>query len=376
MILNGTEIRSVHRSFGSVVELSERRRAIYRLTLEMVPHRADGHLPWDTTVPHDVLDNPLVRAHLGGVLGGTVEYDPGRVRSVREFAEVLDVGPFQESLVHLFARRDAAHALDPALMRIGAGLGQVDLGTAPSALVLSDSALFEPVRALLADGVRLALDVAPELAGDLLPHVTLLAVVREGAAGRLGSASLREFPGLIVMPEPQSALEVAEALVHEGAHVKFFDMAMTCSMLAAGVTERFRPGWAPPDAAAWPIEQTVAAFHAYCCLAAFHEALQARGEFTLHDHSLLPLAADRAGAIGQFLLSRGGHLGPDGQALVGRMTRQEFAAPAARTDATDLVRRALRAESSVLCSKCGEWTLLMQWTNPATIAWVPSSQMA
>ena len=225
------------------------------------------------------------------------------------------------------------------------------------------------------EGLRFALNVASDLVSDLLPHVVLLAVVRTSVASRLGSASLREFPGLIVLPEPDSALEVAEALVHEGAHVKFFDMAMTCSLLVAGGTCRFRPPWASRDAAAWPFEQTVAAYHAYCCLAAFYEALCRWGAFDLHDHSLLPHAQGRADVIGDFLLDCGADLGPDGQALVGGLAGREFAVAAARTDATDLIQLAVLSDSSVLHSNCGRWTLLMRWTDPVTLAWVPSCQL-
>lgn len=375
MTSTGVEIRSVHASFGSVHELSDRRRALYRLALETASRRSAGDgsptsAPVADPTP-DVLDNPVVRGHLGAVLGGVAEYDPDRVRSIREWADVLEVDSGPEYRVHLAARRGAVPALGPALIRIGVGPGAVEPGT----LLLTGSEAFEPTRQRLADGVRLALDVAPELVGDLLPHVALLAVVPAAVAGRLGSASLREYPGLIVLPEPRSALEVAEALVHEGAHVKFFDLAMTCSLLATGGADRFRPPWASPDAAAWPFEQTVAAFHAYCCLAAFHEALVAQGDPDLHAHSLLPLAAERADVIGRFLLDRGGHLGPDGQEFVGRLAGRDFGTPAARTDATELIRRARRDESSVLSRDCGDWTLLMQWTEPVTMAWVPSSQL-
>lgn len=380
MTLTGAEIRSVHASFGSVDELSDRRRALYRLALETASRRSAGDVgppsaPAADPTP-DVLDNPVVRGHLGAVLGGVAEYDPDHVRSIREWADVLEVASRPEYCVRLAARRDAVPALDPALTRIGVGPGKVAPGVEPGTLLLTDSEAFEPTRRRLTDGVRLALDVAPELVGDLLPHVALLAVVPAAVAGRLGSASLREYPGLIVLPEPKSALEVAEALVHEGAHVKFFDLAMTCSMLAVGEADRFRPPWASPDAATWPFEQTVAAFHAYCCLAAFHEALVAPGDPDLHVHSLLPLAAERADVIGRFLLDRGGHLGPDGQEFVGRLAGRDFGVPAARTDTTELIRRALHDDSSVLSSDCGHWTLLMRWTKPVTIAWVPSSRLS
>jgi hypothetical protein len=47
----------------------------------------------------------------------------------------------------------------------------------------------------LVDGIELAVRMAPMLALDLLPHVSLFAVLSREAAGRLGSASAHEFPG-------------------------------------------------------------------------------------------------------------------------------------------------------------------------------------
>ena len=57
-------------------------------------------------------------------------------------------------------------------------------------------------------------------------------------SGRLGSASAREFPGLVLFPEPQTALEVAEALIHEGAHQKFFDLRDDPGDLRSAVGQR------------------------------------------------------------------------------------------------------------------------------------------
>ena len=99
-----------------------------------------------------------------------------------------------------------------------------------SPLILNGSRQFAAVVHTLTSGIELAVSVAPELALDLLPHVALFAVVDSECSGQLGSASLREFPGLILLPEPRSSVEVAEALIHEGAHQKFFDLAMTRSV--------------------------------------------------------------------------------------------------------------------------------------------------
>ena len=341
------DIQRVHSSFGQVDELVERRRAIYELALDL----AD---PLSSAVRTEVLDNPAVRAHLGEVLSGAAEYDARHLQSVNELARIgmVDMAP---GVVRVAATSDAAQTLDGGLRRLGAGLGGLDDETGPPALVLATSAAFDGAVKMLGDGVRLALDIAPELVGDLLPHVALFAVLSTASAGRLGSASVREFPGLILLPEPRSALEVAEALVHEGAHQMFFDLVLTRSILGASGGQRFAPPWAADGAPAWPFEQVVAAFHAYSCLAALARTLGGRA---LHAGSLLPVAAERGEVLGSWLHERGGHiLGVDGQALVGALTGRSFDAPAAPTDGTEAMSRMARTGLRIVSRRCGNWTL-------------------
>lgn len=109
------------------------------------------------------------------------------------------------------------------------------------------------------------------------------------------SASSRYFPGLVVIAQPSTPFEVAEALVHEGAHEKFFDLAITRSFfdMNSDTVEEFAPSW---SGARWPMEQVFAAWHAYQCLAQFAESGVSGGP-----DSLLPLARERSSELGSWL---------------------------------------------------------------------------
>lgn len=362
MSLTAGEIRRLHASFGRVDEIVERRRTIYRLTLELASVR-DGIA--DGLLDAAVVDNPAVRAHLAGVLGGTGDLDLRQVRAL-DGPVVADVGG---SSLRLTAGAETARSLREALERLGADLDDPGFADRADALVLAGSAAFDAVERTVVEGVELARDIAPELVDDLVPHVALLAVLHADAAGRLGSASVREFPGLVLLPEPRISLEVAEALVHEGAHQKFFDLAMTADVLAVPPVERFSPPWSG-DGAAWPFEQCVAAFHAYCCLAAFAERLPA--DVALHDYSLLPVAHERAEVIGDWLADRGAHLGVDGQAFVGGLRREGFTAAPASSTVVEAVARMSDSPEQIARRRCGDRTLVLQLTRPAALLWMPA----
>ncbi len=367
MALTAGEIQRLHSAFGSVDEILDRRRAIYRLTLQMASVRTDDRLPDDALSPA-VVDNPAVRAHLADVLSGTRDLDMRQVRALDE-PVVVPGDDTAGTSVRLAASAAAARSLRGALDRLGAELDEPDFAVEPDALVLASSDAFEPVMRMVVEGVELAFDIAPELVGDLVPHVALLAVLKADAAGRLGSASVREFPGLVLLPEPRAPLEVAEAIVHEGAHQKFFDLAMTRSILATPPAERFSPPWSS-EGAMWPFEQCVAAFHAYCCLAAFAEKVP--GDVALHDHSLLSAATTRAGTIGAWLADHGDALGHDGQAFVGGLNRSGFTIPPAPTDVAEALLEMEASPERVARRRCGDRTLVMQLTRPALVLWVPT----
>jgi hypothetical protein len=291
---------------GDVDDLIEQRRALYSVAIELAAGPQPDPGP-------EVLDNPIVRAHLGAVLGGSVAYDAD------ELSPLSDLGDSAASTDRVSVRlASAAHserALSAALLRVAEELGRY--GDVRPTLVTEGMANLAQVQARLADGVTLALRVAPKLVSDLLPHVALFAVFVQDGMERLGSASVREVPGLILLPQPDSIIEVAEALVHEGAHQKFFDLAMTRFLFAEHYHRAplFIPPWAPAEAPAWPLEQVFAAFHAYCCLSAFAAEPQfPAGQ--LHEYSLFPMAPERSMVIGGWLLEQGAFLGVDGHLLV------------------------------------------------------------
>ncbi len=364
MSLTAGEIRRLHTSFGRVDEIVERRRTIYRLTLELACAR-DG-VASDDLLDLAVVDNPAVRAHLAGVLAGTHDLDLRQVRPLDEPAVAYDVAG---SSLRLTTGVETARSLRGALERLGADLDEPGFADRADALVLAGSAEFDAVERVIVEGVELAADVAPELVDDLVPHVALLAVLRADAAGRLGSASVREFPGLVLLPEPRTPLEVAEALVHEGAHQKFFDLAMTGDLLAAPPVERFSPPWSG-DGASWPFEQSVAAFHAYCCLSALADCVP--GDLALHDYSLLPSAQGRAKVIGDWLAGYGAHLGLDGQAFVGGLRRDAVTIVPQSSKIAEVVAEMDGSSEQIAWRRCGDRALVLQLTRPAALFWMPA----
>ena len=366
------DIQRIHTHFGRADELVERRRTIYRLAVELADPQVDSR----EDLPAAVVDNPVVRAHLGEVLGGVAEYDTRHLSSMDELAVLRYVtwgngAASQDVLVRIASGGSAERALEGALRGLGAGLASD--GIADPVLVRDGSASSDRATEMIVAGVALALDVAPELAGDLLPHVAMFAVLRADSAGRLGSASVREFPGLIILPEPRSASEVAEALVHEGAHQKFFDLALTRRILGDQHSLRFTPPWAPDGRSPWPFDQCVAAFHAYCCLSVFGSAWDYVDG--LHADSLLPVATERAAVLGDWLHEHGGALGPDGQDLVALLTGATFGVPPALTDATEPVAHPTSSGRNATRG-CGDWTLSMQLSQPVQIVWIPNASVS
>ncbi len=161
-------------------------------------------------------------------------------------------------------------------------------------------------------GVRLLRRLVPATADDLLAHVSMLAVLKRETSGGVVSASSRYVPGIVLIDEPATPIEVAEALVHEGAHEKFFDLAITREFLDARAedVEWFETSWSQ---ARWPLEQTFAAWHAYTCLARFFTSC---GTEQLGADSLLPKARERAEEIGKWLFAHELDLRADARRLL------------------------------------------------------------
>lgn len=364
MPLDAGELSRVHEALDAPTDLIEQRRAVYTMAVRLL---SNSTLP---DPPADVLDNPLARGELGEALTGAADFRADCLQSLDELVAdgySIAVDGFE---VRLASTEVAAVALRPALRRVADELGRHgDEAWMATALVEGDDRTVKAWRALVT-GVRMAVHVAPDLARDLLPHVALFAVSACEASDRFGSASAREYPGLILLPEPESALEVAEALIHEGAHQKFFDLALTKTIFGrrTRTAPPFRPSWAAPDAPDWSIEQAFAAFHAYVCLGVFGEAGHATFERELahQPHSLLPTAQGRSVEIGEWLLEQGGRLGPHGHMLLERLLGR---APA-EVPANEIEQLERRLVEGAEVARCGSRALVGRRRDSVELYWI------
>lgn len=295
---------ALHAAIAPAQTLVDERRTLYRLAVRLF---APG-----TQLSDNLLDHPIVRYEIGRALAGKGDLDPELLHRVAAL-RVRDAG------LPVAADPRAADLLEAPLRIIAPP------GVAPLPLTEADGERFGAALEIVADGIRLLRRLVPETADDLLAHVSMLAVLKKDTSGGVVSASSRYVPGIVLMDEPVTPMEVAEALVHEGAHEKFFDLAITREFLTAHAedVEFFETSWSH---ARWPLEQTFAAWHAYSCLAQFFESC---GDEQLGPFSLLPKARERADEIGRWLISHEDDLRPDARWLLGALTgRQTGAEPA------------------------------------------------
>jgi hypothetical protein len=366
MGIDRSRVVAAHAVLGDVEQLLTMRRAVYSAAVELffgpeAAARAGG----------DLLDNPCVRAHLAQLLAGRSRPDPDRLTSIDALLAGRPAagreGPPLPVAASAPARLLLAGALEEVRRELAAHGDHSPAGT----LLTVDDPDFGAAQRVLTAGIELARDVVPELAVDLLPHVALYGMVTPDAAGRLGSASLRDWPGLIVLPRPRRPSEAAEALLHEGAHQKLFDLMLTRSMLAprAGADPLFAPPWRPESAPRWPLDQCLAALHTYCVLAAAAPAFAERG-VTLHEHSLVPHAAARAELLAEWWERQRYHLGPDGRRFVTALTGRSLS-----VDAVGFHEPVRRPDSAVV-RHCGSWDLHLSAGSPSDLWWVPKRQEA
>ncbi|MFD5829756.1 aKG-HExxH-type peptide beta-hydroxylase [Lentzea sp. NPDC060358] len=296
----------VHAAIAPAQVLVDERRALYRL--------AAGLFAPGAQLSDNLLDHPIARYEIGRALAGGGELDLALVRRAAA-VRVRDAG------LPVVADPLAAELVEAPLRIVAPP------GASPEPLTEADGERFEAALDVVAGGVRLLRRLVPEAADDLLAHVSMLVVLTRETSGGVVSASSRYVPGIVLIDEPSTPLEVAEALVHEGAHEKFFDLAITREFLdvRAEEAEEFENSWSH---ARWPLEQTFAAWHAYSCLAQF---AQSCGDEQPGPSSLLPVARERADEIGRWLLSHSGDLRPDARWLLGALTGQPAGTePAAR----------------------------------------------
>ncbi|MGW4212966.1 aKG-HExxH-type peptide beta-hydroxylase [Lentzea sp. NPDC004789] len=286
---------ALHAAIAPAVVLVDERRTLYRLAADVFAPGAG--------LSDNLLDHPIVRYEIGRALAGHGGLEPALLHRAAGL-RVRDAG------VPLAADPQAASLLEAPLRIIAPP------GTSPRPLTAADGARFEAVVMIVTEGVRLFRQLAPEMAEDLLAHVSMLAVLKAETSGGVVSASSRYVPGIVLIDEPSTPMEVVEALVHEGAHEKFFDLAITREFLDACAedVEYFENSWSH---AQWPLEQTFAAWHAYSCLAQFFTLCPGQ---PLGPLSLLPKARERAEEIGRWLLKHEHDLRADARWLLHAMT--------------------------------------------------------
>lgn len=364
---------AAHAALAPRDRLIDERRDLYTLAAEL----AGPPAVVDRTAP-SVVDNPVTRGAVGRALAGGGVLRADDFVATSELASprfVVTLGSHRLAIVSRGAARTLlADAIVSIARQAGVAAGQDE---ATRLLTEDDGAPFLGAAARIAAGIRLARTVAPELMADLLPHVAVVAVVTTG--GRLGSASSRCYPGLVVVPAPVSAMEVAEALVHEGAHQKFFDLAITRDVLRASAAEvpGHRPSWSPPNTA-WPLEQVLAAWHAYMCLRSFWSVMSRRHRRSVARGSLLPLATRRSAELGAVLLDAGEHLGVDGHRLLSLLVGRSPATsppPVSSEALADLERWAGDDSLVYRRSADGERAVAGRTGDPPQLYWVSGAEL-
>jgi hypothetical protein len=363
MRLGPSDLRDIHAVFGASSAIVDRRRATYSAVIELATGRSDP------TPAADLLDSPVVRAHLGELISGSATYSPDAMTPLSLLssgADTFSVGGAEVAVVRDPAARAA---LDGAVRHIATELGCTD-GSGDVNLLLDGDPGYEEASQLVVEGLELAATVCPALAVDLLPHVALFAIVStDDRADALGSASVREYPGLVVVPRPACRVEVAEALVHEGAHQKFFDLGLIRSIVAEDShrAPAYSASWSATGGSSWPLEQCFAAFHAYTCLAIFEASMREYGlTGECHEFSLLPVAEVRAAELGEWVNRNSRFLGPDGQCLA-RMLSGDVGRSVGVPPQVDLPRGA-----GTVVRDCGGWRLLARTGQYLELYWVPS----
>lgn len=291
------DVVAAHAVISPPAQLVADRRALYRLAVTLTG------VAGDRPMPDDLLDDPVLRFAVGEVLAG--RRSPHDLRLPGPGRRPAGPGPA------IAGDPTTAGEIRPALDAVAQ-----ECGSTPALIVEGD-----PRFARAEQEVRAGLDDArrrvPDLFGDLVGHVAVIGILDPARSGAVVSASSRSMPGVVLL-RAGGPLDVAESFVHEAAHQRLFDMALTRDMLRAdadGIDE-FPPSWRRTT---WPREQALAAFHAYACLARLWRAVPAVPRPVMAPHSVLPEATSRARELGEWLFARLDRLGADACRLVGAL---------------------------------------------------------
>jgi len=218
--------------------------------------------------------------------------------------------------LHVAGSPESRDRLDGLVRRLTAALAGRGIRCEPALLNRGDDGYMAFVKRLQT-GVDRLVAASPVLARDLFPHVQAIAIVDVAA---VGSASERDYPGLLVLPASASEVEIVEGLVHEGAHQKLFDISLTCDLAFEGPGHgavRVSPSWLP-DGVTWPLAQVFAALHAYCCLAALES--EVGPEWSWPASSLVPVALTRATELARSLIDHEAALTSEGRRFLEALT--------------------------------------------------------
>jgi hypothetical protein len=308
------DVVEAHRTVAPRDALLRDRRAVYRLAALLLDEFDAAQLP------EERLDSPLLRHAIGEALAGR-----GAVLADGSAMDATDSLTVRVGALRLVADSDASTKLAAAVQDIQdrRDFGRSD-GPPLRLLTRSEPPRFTAACGIVEGGVALVSAASSELIADLLPHVSLVAVVEHTSADGLLSASSRQYPGLIVLEEPRTALQAAEALVHEAAHQKLFDLEITHEFYTDSSQDfpLFEPPWHSAGKQ-WNIEQAMAAAHAYACLSRFASDLRIMlGGLPVEKDSLLPFAAQRRDLIGTWLLGHSDFIGSTARRLLTSLTGQ------------------------------------------------------
>ena len=377
------DIPAIHAAIASPNALHRQRRALYQFAAELLrpdraqPDRAQSADPDALnpgTLDPDVLDSPVARHHLGEALAGRV------VLTTAELAPLSALSRPEATAAGIgVASAPAANTLlTGALTTVWAELGRQRAAGGPARLLTEDDELFASALAVLRDGAALARSVSPELADDLFGHIALAGIVDPQRSGRLASASPRNFPGLVLLETPTS-MAAAEALLHEGAHQALFTLAITHDLLgvAADRCPAFHPPWRPERR--WPLEQTLAACHAYCCLARFEQDLATSGLTEgVGADSLLPFARARSEILGHWLTDHGDYLGADTHQLLAGLLGHSPPEPPAAESSSGAQPADYVVDTELEVRHCGaaDRVLVGRRSRPPELFWVSADAAA
>jgi hypothetical protein len=355
-----------HPVFGDPAVILDRRQGLYEFALEILGRRLPGVTSAVQAIAAlgraeraAVLDDPVIRVHVHEALGRLQRDELGAPDYLERFFaqleaegwEAADGAPLERAMpaarrlgdddawVWAAAERESAIVRNFEARFSHEFLEHHDrtLSERDGGLLLAD----EPLARLLDDGYELAFRLLPRLAASVVAHVRLVAFMRvQTPDAAVQSGSIRAIPGAIFLSPHhlRTPWAVAEALLHECAHNKLFDLYLTRLVLEPGYDCRhartIHARWKKSTLMQrnlWPLDQALSACHVYVHLAVFHRAVHEHADglvdrFGPVDTSSVmksPLAFERAAYLaGELAKEDYDGLGSGGRTLVEWLTAQ------------------------------------------------------